>query len=120
MAAVRSSKRAAHNLIFGSSRSHPYSHILENKRIKTPKDIERIMKGVSNQRRIQILMLLAKHKHLTMDQISQALECNFKTVSGHTQKLAQAGLIEKKYLGQAVLHSLSKRGRVLHDFINSF
>jgi predicted transcriptional regulator len=120
MAPVRSSKRAAHNLIFGSNSKRGYSHILENTRIKTPRDLERLMKGVSNHRRIQILMLLAKSKTLTMDQIAQALDCNFKTISGHTQKMVQSGLIQKKYLGQSVLHTITPQGKRLYSFLSSF
>lgn len=88
--------------------------------MKTPKDLERLIRGVSNHRRIQILAYVAKHKNTTMEQLSEALECNFKTISGHTQKLAYAGLIQKKYLGQNVLHSLTEHGKQVHSFLSSF
>lgn len=103
-------------------REGKYSHILENKRInaKSPRQIEKIIKGVSNHRRIEILMLVAKQKGITLEKIAEQLECNIKTVSGHTHKLLQAGLIEKKYLGQSVLHSLSPLGKHFHTFLRSF
>jgi predicted transcriptional regulator len=110
-----SSKQSAHELIFGKM----HSHILENKRIKDPKELVRLAKGVSNHRRIEIIFLLTKRKSLTMEEISTTLNCNFKTISGHTQKLVQAGLIEKKYLAQNVLHTLTPRGKRFYEFLIS-
>jgi len=107
-----SGKGAAHKATIGRL----YSYILENKRIKTPKQLERHLKGVANHRRIEILLLVAERKGITLDGIAGNLNCNFKTISGHTQKLVQAGLIEKKYLGQSVLHSLSPYGKTFYNF----
>jgi DNA-binding MarR family transcriptional regulator len=111
-----SSKQAAHDATLGKL----YSRILENKSKKKPRELERTMRGVSNHRRIQILAYLAKHKDATMEQLSEALDCNFKTISGHTQKLVHAGLIEKKYLGLSVLHSLTRQGSKVQSFLSSF
>ena len=55
-----------------------------------------------------------------MEEISTALNCNFKTVSMHTQKLVQAGLLNKKYIGRQVAHGLSPYGRTISRFIKSF
>ena len=113
-----SSKMAAHELSFGKL----YSPFLENKRIKTQrtsKELERITRGVSNHNRIEILFLLTKHAGITADQIAGLLNCNIKTVSGHTQKLAHAGLIDKKYLAQNVQHSLTPRGKKFVEFLRT-
>jgi predicted ArsR family transcriptional regulator len=65
-------------------------------------------------------MLLAKQQGMTLDQLATQLECNFKTISGHTQRLVHAGLLEKKYIGQSVLHSLSPYGKKFYSFLTSF
>lgn len=111
-----SSKRTAHKITTSA-----FSHILENKRIqKTPALLAQYMKGVANHRRVEILMYLAKNKNVTLEQISGKLDCNFKTISGHTQKLVNSGLINKRYIGQNVLHSLTPQGTALHSFLSSF
>lgn len=110
-----SSKRAAHNMT-----AAVFARILENKRIKTPKVLEQYMKGAANHRRIQILFYVAKNSGVTMDQIAEVLNCNPKTISGHTQKLVHSGLLVKKYMGQNVLHSLTPEGSTLLRFLSSF
>ncbi|HVU80188.1 MAG TPA: helix-turn-helix transcriptional regulator [Candidatus Paceibacterota bacterium] len=87
---------------------------------KTPKQLERYLKGVANHRRIQILFLVAEKGGITVEKISEALECNFKTVSVHTLKLVQAGLLNKKYIGRSVTHELSPYGKTIVRFIQSF
>ena len=57
---------------------------------------------------------------MTMEEISITLNCNFKTISMHTQKLVQAGLLNKKYVGRHVAHELSPYGKALSSFIKSF
>ena len=82
--------------------------------------MEKIFKGVANHRRIDILALVARRDGVNVENIAEALNCNFKTISAHTHKLVQAGLLQKKYLGQNVLHSLSPQGRKLLSFLQSF
>jgi DNA-binding transcriptional ArsR family regulator len=87
---------------------------------KSPRQLERHLKGVANHRRIQILMLVAKREGITLDEISRQLECDFKVVSQHTLKLVQAGLLNKRYVGRSVAHSLSPYGKTFHQFLKSF
>jgi len=87
---------------------------------KTAKQIERHLKGVANHRRIEILFLIAKNDGITLEKIAEALNCNFKTISEHTRRLVQAGLVNKKYRGREVAHSLSPYGRNLQSFIKTF
>src|SRR5437588_707377 len=103
-----------------------YSGILKNtgivslKKEKTARQLERHFKGVANHRRIEILLLVAKRKGITLDEIAQSLDCNFKTISEHTQRLARAGLVEKKYIKNYVAHSLSPYGQQFVRFIKAF
>lgn len=88
--------------------------------IKTSKQLERHFKGISNHRRIDILLILKDSDGMTLDNIADELKCNLKTVSGHTLRLVQAGLINKKYKGRSVAHSLSPYGKKIVNFIKIF
>jgi len=88
--------------------------------MKTPKQLERYFKGASNHNRIAILTLVAKNEGITLDAITSSLDKNLKTISGHTHALVRAGLLNKKYQGQSVVHSLSPYGTKFVQFIKSF
>jgi DNA-binding MarR family transcriptional regulator len=88
--------------------------------MKTPKQLERYFKGAANHRRLEILFLIRRKNDLTLDKISKILGCNIKTISGHTSRLLQAGLLNKKYRGREVVHSLSPYGQLFVDFAKSF
>ena len=82
--------------------------------------MERHLKGISNHRRIQILLFLAQNEKATLEEIFSALKANQKTVGEHTRRLYVAGLVNKKYRGKFVEHSLSPYGRMFVKFLNSF
>lgn len=88
--------------------------------MKTAKQLEKHFKGISNHRRIDILILVSENPGITVDGISEHLNCNFKTISEHTRKLVHAGLLDKKYKGTAVAHSLSPYGIKVLDFLKLF
>mgnify|MGYP003394038222 CR=1 FL=1 len=90
------------------------------KKVKTSKQIERHVKGIANHRRIDILFLVATNEGITVEAIADRLQCNIKTTSEHTRRLAQAGLIEKKYKGRTVCHSLSPYGKIFRAFLGTF
>ena len=90
------------------------------KKGKTAKQMERNFKGVANHRRIEILGLIANNNEITVEEIAGKLRCNFKTVSEHTRRLVQAGLVNKKYKGRSVAHTLSPYGKIFHKFIKTF
>ncbi|MFA5990717.1 MAG: winged helix-turn-helix domain-containing protein [Candidatus Doudnabacteria bacterium] len=87
---------------------------------KTCKQLERYFKGVANHRRIEILYLVKQTNSITLVQIASQLRCNFKTISEHTRKLTQAGLLNKRYKGREVFHSLSPYGKKFLEFTKSF
>ncbi|KKS38101.1 MAG: hypothetical protein UV01_C0005G0026 [Parcubacteria group bacterium GW2011_GWA2_42_14] len=87
---------------------------------KTAKDLEGHMKGVANHRRIEIVFLIAGEDGLTLWQIAERLNCNMKTISEHIRRLVQAGLVNKKYRGQEVLHGLSPYGKIIYGFLKTF
>ena len=88
--------------------------------MKTAKQLERHLKGVSNHWRIEILRAVSKSEGITLEQIAEQLDCNMKTISEHTRRLVQAGLVNKKYLGRNVTHALSPYGARIVKFIDAF
>jgi len=81
--------------------------------------LERIIKGVANHRRIQILELLEKTPELSLQEISETLNINFKTASEHLRRLAIAGLVRKRSQGASVRHKLTKRGKDILKFLRT-
>lgn len=92
--------------------------ILRN--MKTAKQLERYFKGAANHRRLDILRLIARNDGITLEDIADALRCNIKTISEHTRRLVQAGLLNKKYRGRQVEHSLSPYGKRFVAFSKTF
>ncbi len=88
--------------------------------MKTSKQLERYFKGAANHRRLDILRLIDRSDGITLEKIAEILECNIKTVSEHTRRLAQAGLLNKKYRGREVEHSLSPYGKRFVAFTKTF
>ncbi len=86
---------------------------------KTYHQLERIIKGVSNHRRIEILELLKKKSELSIIDISQILDVNFKTISEHVKRLAVAGLVLKRHKGSSVRHKLTDRALAILMFLRT-
>ncbi len=87
---------------------------------KTSKQMERHFKGIANHKRIDILLLVKDSEGITLEGIAEKLKGNFKTISEHTRRLVQAGLLNKKYRGRKVAHSLSPYGQKFINFITTF
>ena len=93
---------------------------MKTNKTKTAKQLERHFKGMANHRRIAILLLVSKDPNITLEAISESLDCNIKTISEHTRRLVQAGLINKEYRGRKVEHRVSPYGKIFCDFIYKF
>lgn len=78
--------------------------------------LERLVKGFANHRRIEILFLLDKYPELSVDEISEKLSVNFNTISDHIRKLAQSGLVMKRSDGNSIRHALTDKGRTILEF----
>ena len=79
--------------------------------------LERIVRGFSNHRRIEILHLLEKQPELSVAQVAEKLRINFKTASAHIHRLAVAGLVIKRSDGVSVRHKLTDRGVHILKFL---
>jgi len=88
--------------------------------MKKPKQLERYFKGVANHNRINIILIVHENPGVNLEEITRRLKGNFKTISEHTRKLVQAGLLNKKYNGHIVEHTLSPYGQSFYKFINAF
>jgi predicted transcriptional regulator len=88
--------------------------------MKDSRKLERVFKGVSNHWRIEILKLIKKSPEITLLDISYKLNANFTTISEHTKKLVTAGLVNKKYVGREVAHTLSPYGEKVLKTLQTF
>lgn len=82
--------------------------------------MERHLKGIANHHRIEILLLVADQDGITLEDITETLKANDKTIGEHTRRLYQAGLLNKKYRGKFVEHSLSPYGKTFVRFLQTF
>jgi DNA-binding transcriptional ArsR family regulator len=82
----------------------------------TFRTLERIIKGVANHRRIQILDLLKRVPELSVEDISTELNIGYENASDHIRKLAIAGMVMKRSDGKAVRHKLTPRGEHILTF----
>jgi DNA-binding transcriptional ArsR family regulator len=83
------------------------------------KRLEKIVRGFSNHRRIEILELLAAHPELCLGEISEKLQIELRTASEHLRRLAAAGLVLKRYAGREVRHGLTERSHHILKFLET-
>ncbi|MBI4029881.1 winged helix-turn-helix transcriptional regulator [Candidatus Berkelbacteria bacterium] len=86
---------------------------------KTYRQLERIAKGFANHRRIQILELIARKPELSVIEISEQLNVNFKTASEHIRRLVIAGLVLKRNAGSSVRHKSTDLGFSILKFLRT-
>ena len=87
--------------------------------MKNYKKLERVVKGFSNHRRIEILELIKKKPELSLADISDELKINFKTASEHIRRLAIAGLVIKRSEGPSVCHKITPTGSSILMFLRT-
>jgi DNA-binding transcriptional ArsR family regulator len=88
---------------------------MENNKNKY-RQLERIVKGFANHRRIEILDLLKHESELSVEDISGRLNIGYENASDHIRKLAIAGLVLKRNEGSAVRHKLTSRAESILVF----
>ena len=87
--------------------------------MKNTRELEKIVKGFSNHRRIEILQLLEKRPDLSLFEIADILKVNFKTIGEHTRRLTHAGLVWKRNDAKAVRHAPSDLGKLILKFLRT-
>jgi len=91
----------------------------ENSKRKGFHHLERIVRGFSNHRRIQILSLLDTEPELSVKEIAEKVKTNFKTSSEHIRRLAISGLVMKRSDGVSIRHKLTDRGKSILKFLRT-
>ena len=96
-----------------------YSATMGEGRSRNYRKLERLVRGFSNHRRIEIMELLERNPELSVIEITEKLRINFKTASEHIRRLAIAGLVLKRSDGASVRHALSPRGLRILKFLRT-
>jgi DNA-binding transcriptional ArsR family regulator len=84
--------------------------------VKSYRQMERMVKGFANHRRLEILDLLKKKPELSVEEIAEQLSIGYENTSDHVRKLAIAGLVLKKNEGKSVRHKLTSRAVLILTF----
>ena len=90
-----------------------------SKKISNFRKVERLVKGFSNHRRIQIMELLKSKPELSLIEIAGELKINFKTAAQHIFKLVISGLVIKRSDGASVRHKLTGVGNDVLLFLRT-
>jgi predicted transcriptional regulator len=86
---------------------------------KAFRQLERVVRGFANHRRIEVMDLLESDAELDLREIARRCAINYKTASEHLRRLAVAGLVTKRAKGTHVLHILSPRGKKVLMFLRT-
>ena len=84
---------------------------------RTPRQLEHIVKGFANHRRLQIMSLLKTEPELSLSGISRRLKIDTRTASVHVIRLTTAGLVLKRSEGRGVRHRLTRRAEEILTFL---
>ena len=87
--------------------------------MKSFRELERLVRGFSSHRRIQILNMLKKEPEQSVEEIADVLNINFRTSSEHLRRLATAGLVMKRNDNTSVRHRLTVRGEAILLFLGT-
>ena len=86
---------------------------------KTNRELERIVKGFANHRRLQILELIGVEPKLSVMEIAQKIKSDPKNVSAHINKMNIAGLVMKRNDVNSIRLKLTKRGKSTLQFVRT-
>ncbi|MDP2631263.1 MAG: metalloregulator ArsR/SmtB family transcription factor [Candidatus Uhrbacteria bacterium] len=71
------------------------------------KDLEKILKGLANRRRLSILWHLKKRKTASVGELAEAIDLSFNATSKHLAKLKALGVIHREQYGKKVVYHIS-------------
>jgi predicted ArsR family transcriptional regulator len=90
----------------------------ENKE-KSYRTLERLVRGFANHRRIQLMEILKKTPEMSVDEIAEFLNINYKTAADHLRRLAIAGLVLKRSDSVSIRHKLTPRAEYVLKFLRT-
>jgi predicted transcriptional regulator len=73
----------------------------------------RMVSGLANHRRIEIVRLLQRHTSLCVDEVAALCKVSQPTAVEHVRRLHESGLITKKSKGRRVMLSATKSAATL-------
>jgi len=85
--------------------------------MKSDRQLEQIVRGFSNHKRIAIMRLLSQDPGISVCEIAKRVRSNYQTTADHVRRLHRSGLIHKRQPGPAQQHELSDRGKVVLKFV---
>ncbi|MFA4937151.1 MAG: metalloregulator ArsR/SmtB family transcription factor [Patescibacteria group bacterium] len=71
------------------------------------KQLERILKGLANRRRLAIIKLLTRHKELPVASIADHIRLSFTSTSKHLSLLHNLDIIDRRQESLTVYYHLS-------------
>ena len=83
------------------------------------RQLERLVRGFSNHRRIQILELLRRTPEMSVEETASVLKINYKTAAEHIRRLAITGLVIKRNERNAVRHKITPRALGVLKFLRT-
>lgn len=87
--------------------------------MKSDRQLEQVVRGFSNHKRIAIMRLLVQEPGVSVSEISRRVRSNYQTTADHVRRLHRAGLIHKRQPGPAQQHEVSDRGKAVLKFLNA-
>ena len=85
--------------------------------MKKSHQLEYIVKGFDNKRRIDIVFLLERNPELSVSNIAEHFKISYVAVSNHLLRMMSRGIIMKRNDGLEVRHALTEKGRVIAKFL---
>lgn len=67
----------------------------------------KILKSLSNPRRLQIVLHLKKYRSLNVSAVAEKLDLSFRSTSKHLANLENVGLVDRKHQSREVHYCLS-------------
>ena len=71
------------------------------------KELEKILKGLTNKRRLAIIRLLLKIKEMTVADIAERIKLSFKSTSKHLAILHQLDILDRRQENLNMYYRLS-------------
>ncbi len=69
--------------------------------------MERVLKALANQRRLEIVRILKKRRQATVGEIAEAIDLSFRATSKHLGVLRSAEILDKKQQSLQMWYFLS-------------
>lgn len=81
--------------------------------------VEKRVRGFSNHRRIQILLMLSDGSEMDVTHIAGACGIQMQTAAEHVRRLEAAGLLRKRKQKRSVVSSISPFGQQVLAFLET-